>query len=228
MALARWKDLCLDAADPPALAAFWGMVLGRTVEVGEDGDASLAGERPEQRVWIDRVPEPKVVKNRVHLDLVLSSYAPLVRAGAHVVEDHETKRYRWTVLADPEGNELCAFPGDRDEPSALVVDALDAVAMAAWWADVLGATQTEAPDGTLRWLTDVPGLPWDVWKFVVVDEPKTVKNRWHWDVVCDDVDALVSRGVVTLRTPDGEVDWHVLADPEGNEFCSFLPAEPSS
>jgi len=228
MALVRWKDLCLDAADPPALAAFWGMVLGRTVEVRDDGDAALAGERPDDRVWIDRVPEPKTVKNRVHLDLVLPSYAPLVQAGARVVDDHENARYRWTVLADPEDNELCVFPGDRDEPSALVVDGLDGIAMAAWWADVLGSTQAEAPDGSLRWLRDVPGLPWDAWKFVVVAEPKTVKNRWHWDVVCDDVGALVARGAVTLREPDDEVDWHVLTDPEGNEFCCFLPAEPRS
>ena len=71
--------------------------------------------------------------------------------------------------------------------------------MAAWWADVLGATLSPGPEGSKRWLRDVPGLPFDVWKFVQVPEPKTVKNRWHWDVVCDDVDALRRQGRDVLR-----------------------------
>jgi len=228
MALARWKDLCTDVRDAPRVAQFWAPVLRLEVEVLDGSNAVLRGDVRERTVWFDTVLEPKHGKNRVHLDLVLPTYAPLVEAGAQVLEDHETTRYRWTVLADPEGNELCVFPGGRDEPTALVVDALDAVGLAAWWAEVLGARPTAAPDDTPRWLTEVPGLPWDVWKFVVVEDPKTVKNRWHWDVVCEDVDALVAHGATVLRAPDDEVDWHVLADPEGNEFCAFLPAEPSS
>lgn len=228
MTPARWKDLCPDANDARVSATFWGDALGLVMEVDEEGDAVLAGERPEQRMWFNTVPEPKTVKNRVHLDLVLPSYAPLVDAGARVVSHHENALYRWTVLTDPVGNELCVFPGDRGEPTALVVDATDAVGLAAWWGDVLGARPTEAPDGTPRWLADVQGLPFDVWKFVPVADAKTVKNRWHWDVVCGDPGQLVSRGAEVLREPDDEVDWHVLADPEGNEFCSFLPAEPSS
>jgi hypothetical protein len=51
----------------------------------------------------------------------------------------------------------------------------------------------------------------------------SVKNRLHWDVICDDVTALVGRGCTILREPDTEVRWHVLADPAGNEFCVFAP-----
>ena len=102
-----------------------------------------------------------------------------------------------------------------------MVDAGDEEALAAWWADVLGARLAPGPEGRLRWLRDVPGLPFDVWKVVAVPEPKTVKNRWHWDVVCDDVDALLDSGATLLRRPDDDIDWHVLADPEGNEFCVF-------
>jgi hypothetical protein len=154
---------------------------------------------------------------------VLPSYAPLVEAGARVVDEHQTNTYWWTVLADPEDNELCVFGEDQRAPSALVVDAGDPPGIAAWWADVLGARPAVAPDGTPRWLADVPGLPFDVWKFVGVDEPKTVKNRWHWDVTCGDVDQLVARGARLLREPDDVIGWHVLADPEGNEFCAFAP-----
>jgi hypothetical protein len=224
MARARWKDLVVDARQPGVVGAFWGEVLGLTLEVHDEGDAVLRGEQPGQTIWINRVPEPKQVKNRVHLDLVRDAYGPLVADGARVVDDHETSAYRWTVLADVEGNELCVFPGDRGEPTALVVDAADPVAQAAWWADVLGAEVTDGPDGAPRWVTDVTGLPWDVWKFVGVEDPKSVKNRWHWDVVTDDVDGLVARGATVVRRRDDEVDWDVLADPEGNEFCAFLPA----
>jgi hypothetical protein len=45
----------------------------------------------------------------------------------------------------------------------------------------------------------------------------------HWDLVCPDVAELVARGATVLRVPDDEINWHVLADPEGNEFCAFAP-----
>jgi hypothetical protein len=53
------------------------------------------------------VPEPKQVKNRVHLDIYGDADA-LMRRGAILVAHHE----RWTILADPEGNEFCVFPED--------------------------------------------------------------------------------------------------------------------
>ena len=105
----------------------------------------------------------------------------------------------WIVVDDPDGAELCVFDSAQGEPSALVVDSVDAVAQARWWADVLHAEIVPAPDGAPRWLAGVSGLPFEVWKFVPVPEPKTVKNRLHWDVVCQDVDALVARGATVLR-----------------------------
>ncbi len=64
-------------------------------------------------------------------------------------------------------------------------------------------------------------LPFDYLCFVAVPEPKVAKNRIHWDVVAPDVSALVAAGARILREPDDDVFWHVLADPEGNEFCAF-------
>jgi predicted enzyme related to lactoylglutathione lyase len=59
-----------------------------------------------------------------------------------------------------------------------------------------------------------------------VDEPKTVKNRMHLDLLVDDLDQEVrrieslgaTRFTGTARREFGQT-WHVLADPEGNEFC---------
>ena len=221
MGLAQWKDLCIDAADPVRLGAFWAAALDLEVQPLADGDAVLRGDAPGQTVWVNRVPEPKTVKHRVHLDLSLPSVQPLLDAGARVIGDEPGDG--WLVLADPEGGELCVFP--TDDPSALVIDSARTEIDAAWWADVLGGRTVTAPGGLRRWIADVPGLPFDVIKLVGVPEPKTVKNRIHWDVTCDDVAGLVARGARVLRQPDDEVSWHVLADPAGNEFCAFPPGE---
>jgi catechol 2,3-dioxygenase-like lactoylglutathione lyase family enzyme/predicted enzyme related to lactoylglutathione lyase len=222
MPLARWKDLCFDATDMAVAADFWAPVLGLAAErhPRRSTVTRLGSERPEETTWVNEVPEPKTVKNRVHLDLVRPDVDTLVAAGAAVLHE-PSPGWEWHVLADPEGNEFCVFAPAPDEPTALVADAVDEEASAAWWADVLGATLSPGPEGHPRWLRDVPGLPYDVWKFVGVPDVKTVKNRWHWDVVCDDLDALVRKGATLLRGPDDDISWHVLADPEGNEFCAM-------
>jgi hypothetical protein len=57
--------------------------------------------------------------------------------------------------------------------------------------------------------------------FTRVPEPKTVKNRIHWDVNVTDLQPLLDAGAILLRPKGDEIGWHVLADPEGNEFCAF-------
>ena len=223
-ALARWKDLCLDAGRTQVALDFWSRVLDLEPELQKGGDGVLRGNPDERWLWINRVPEPKTVKNRVHLDLVRPDLAPLLALGAVVTmgPGPQGTGGPWSVLTDPEGNELCVFP--PGEPTALVADSPDPVAIAGWWAGVLGADAGPAGvdrDGEPRWLREVDGLTYDVWKFVGVQDPKVVKNRMHWDVTCDDIPALVERGARVLRVPDEDVRWHVMADPDGNEFCAF-------
>ena len=59
--------------------------------------------------------------------------------------------------------------------------------------------------------------------FNEVAEEKTVKNRVHLDVWLPGtaVEPLVGLGAQVLRGPDEDIDWWVVADPEGNEFCAF-------
>ncbi len=65
-----------------------------------------------RRILFQAVPEPKVVKNRVHLDLLVGPEAHdaeverLVGLGATVKGVHEGDEGRWTLLTDPEGNEF--------------------------------------------------------------------------------------------------------------------------
>jgi predicted enzyme related to lactoylglutathione lyase len=63
---------------------------------------------------LQRVPEPKQSKNRMHLDLGVSDGQAevdrIVGLGATVLSrDHAEVGYRWTVLQDPEENEFCVF-----------------------------------------------------------------------------------------------------------------------
>ena len=66
-----------------------------------------------------------------------------------------------------------------------------------------------AGQGPLIWIIPVP-------------EPKSVKNRMHLDVFGDKAE-LLSLGATLVRARDEEIDWDLLADPEGNEFCVFAP-----
>jgi hypothetical protein len=228
MAIARYKDLCIDAALDERLGRFWAATLGLRFE--SDGRAgTLVGDLPEQRVWMNDVPEPKTAKNRVHLDVHTAAVDDLVALGAEVLEPAEEYDRPWTVLADPEGGEFCAFVR---EPASLpqyrlyelVIDSVEPRAIASWWAAVFGvAVQSDEAKGYC-WLIDIPGLPFDSWDFVPVPEPKTVKNRVHWDVTVDSVDDLREAGATVLRLPDEEISWTVCADPEGNEFCAFTPS----
>jgi Glyoxalase-like domain len=218
VAIARFKDLCLDAGDPGRLGPFWAAVLGRTWQPRDDGDGLLTGPTPRHAIWVNRVPEPKTVGHRVHFDIYARDLADLEALGAAIVERHP----RWTVMADPEGGEFCAFlrpevPAERLH--GLAVHCADPHAQARWWAEVYGVSVT-ANDGWFT-LAGIPGMPILTMDFDQVPEPKTVKNRIHWDVTVPAVAPLVQAGAVVLREPDGDIGWHVLADPEGNEFCAF-------
>ena len=77
-------------------------------------------------VSLQRVPEPRVGKNRVHLDLNgnrATEVPRLVSLGARVIEEHEVPGTAWTVLADPEGNVFCV--GEDDEEMSVVRPTLE-------------------------------------------------------------------------------------------------------
>ena len=224
MALARFKDLCMDATDPARLGEFWAKVLGRSWEPDGDGDGEglLRGPTGRHTIWISRVPEPKTVKHRVHLDIYARRLADLETLGSTVVRPAGDDR-TWTVMADPEGGEYCAFLRD-DLPAerlhGLVVDSADPAAQAEWWGAVYGASVAHNPRG-FSTLENVPGMPILTMDFDSVPEPKTAKNRIHWDVTVPALQPLIDAGATVLARPNEHARWHVLADPEGNEFCAF-------
>ncbi|MBC3191476.1 VOC family protein [Pseudonocardia sp. C8] len=130
-------QIAFDAADPHALARFWAAALGYEVEdhtalienllaaghltadeVLSDGDRKSFRDvttcrGPGPRVFVQRVPEPKTAKNRVHLDLQVGPEAAqaevdrLVGLGAEVLWTTSDRGPVTVTLRDPEGNEFC-------------------------------------------------------------------------------------------------------------------------
>ena len=219
-----FRDLCFDTVRPEVTGPYWAGVLGRELVVHEDGDAHLAGADRHETVWLNRVPEVQHVKNRVHLDVRLPDDT-LLPAGSALLRAAGGDT-RWRVLADPDGLQWCAFgprEGAGPGPFELVVDSADPLAIASWWAARFGVPVHQREGAPHVWLEDVPSFPYPYWVFAPVPEPKTAKNRVHWDVDLADaaVDDLLGAGAVLLRAQDDEIGWTVLADPEGNEFCVF-------
>jgi hypothetical protein len=202
---------------------FWAGTLGLEPVPDDGGTLDLVGPTEEHRVWINKVPEPVTVKQRVHLDVHAASVEDVLALGATPLD---TESFRWKVLRDPECGELCVF--EREEVPVyrlyeIGVDSVDPVAMAQWWHDVLGGELGRNEDEGWAWVEKLPRVPFESIVFNAVPEPKTVKNRIHWDVWSTDLRGLLDRGATLVRDPDDDIDWHVLADPEGNEFCVFSP-----
>jgi predicted enzyme related to lactoylglutathione lyase len=229
-----------DCADPLRVATFWGAALGFSLDVDpndpeDDGVLLVDPSKRTRGVYFQSVPEPKVVKNRVHLDLrppsaMLEEVERLQDLGAsrfrYVDEGHGS----WTVMRDPEGNEFCVLRGSgeggkRARPGidSLVVDADDWRLVAAFWIEALGYHELEAGTSGIEIVGDRDGDP--MLSFVHVPEPKTVKNRIHLDVrptgtMAEEVDRMRGLGA-TVRgfIEEGGSFWTQMRDPEGNEFC---------
>lgn len=116
---ARPRNVTFDCADPYRLAGFWTRVTGYQEDPDnknqpDDPEALLVAPDRQFNLLFIGVPEPKTVKNRVHLDLVPTDrtrdqeVARLLELGATLVGDHRRPDGTgWVVLADPEGNEFC-------------------------------------------------------------------------------------------------------------------------
>jgi hypothetical protein len=225
MSLVTFKDLCIDVNNSRPASEFWARTLGLELTGFDDSpdEFKLVGPTRQHTVWPNVVPEPHEAKNRVHIDVAAASLEPF----SDLRRLSEPGQFRWTVFADPEDNEFCVFVVD-DVPDyklkAVVVDCADPRTAATWWQGVLGGTLGSKEEHDWHWITDVDGVPFEGFDFVPVPEPKTVKNRVHWDVALNEgvaVGDLEAAGASVLRLPDDEIRWTIMADPEGNEFCVF-------
>lgn len=116
----------IDCADPDRLRRFWAVLLELEPDMSPAPPAyrCLLGRDGAPGICFQRVPEPKTVKNRVHLDIVVTDLEVATarieelggrRRGQH--RDYHENGWRWRVMADPEGNEFCLVP-PSDESSS--------------------------------------------------------------------------------------------------------------
>jgi hypothetical protein len=116
------RDIVIDCRGAPSLARFWASVIdgyavraydeaeiARLASLGltPESDPNVAVDGPGPTLFFQEVPEPKVAKNRLHLDIEVGDrpveVERLIAKGATVFAQFDS----WTVLQDPEGNEFC-------------------------------------------------------------------------------------------------------------------------
>ena len=111
----RFREVVVDCHDPRALARFWAGFTGYQLRTNHEDWATIGPEDGSMIIGFQKVPEPKIAKNRVHLDF----WATDEEATAREIEAMGATR-RWisedpddpfVVLADPEGNEFCIIRG---------------------------------------------------------------------------------------------------------------------
>jgi Glyoxalase-like domain len=241
----RLVQIAMNAQDDAAVGRFWAEALGWGMASEEPGVTNLEPQGfayPDPvAVCIDviRVPEPKTVKNRVHVDLATTSaahqaalVARLLGLGA-TLADVGQGDVPWTVLADPEGSEFCVLEPrpvylDTGPIAAVVADCADPWAMARFWGEAMDWTVHKVT-GDYAALRSAGGVG-PYLEFVRTPDVKTVKNRVHLDLrpyPGDDQAAEVARlralGATDIDVGQGDVPWTCLADPEGNEFDVLTP-----
>jgi predicted enzyme related to lactoylglutathione lyase len=120
--VSSFRNITVDCTDAQALAGFWATVLGWQVFSDDDAEVLVAPSFPHvgsgPTMLFIPVPEPRTVKNRMHVDLQPTSgtrddeVRRLIGLGATVVEDHRDPDGRgWVWMADPEGNDFCVERG---------------------------------------------------------------------------------------------------------------------
>jgi predicted enzyme related to lactoylglutathione lyase len=117
----RIDTLTFDCADVMRIARFWTGALGWELDPESEPDGALVRDPAGASggLFFQPVPEPKVAKNRLHIDLrpsdsMAAEVERLEGLGATVVGRVDEEGSFWTVMRDPEGNELCVLRGPED------------------------------------------------------------------------------------------------------------------
>src|SRR3954467_14395925 len=194
----RLVQINMKARDDSALGSFWAEALGWSVSSEGPGVTNL---EPKGFVYPDPVavcidlvvsPEPKTVKNRVHVDLATTSAAHQAELVARLKDLGATPAdvgqgdVPWTVMADPEGNEFCVLEPreiyrDAGPVAAVVVDCADPRAMARFWDEAMDWSLHEVTDDHAVWRSARDVGPY--LEFLRTPDVKAVWNRIHLDLV---------------------------------------------
>ncbi len=107
-------NVVVDCADQDVVVPFWEAALGWTSQQVNEQFVELRAPADEAigfDILFQKVSEPKVAKNRAHIDFdaadMEAEVARLVELGGRKVAEHSLGAFRWTIVTDPEGNEFC-------------------------------------------------------------------------------------------------------------------------
>jgi hypothetical protein len=103
-------EIVVDTSDAVGISTWWADVLGaeRRDHGNDYSYLQPVPGAPFQSLVFVPVPEPKTAKNRIHIDVTTPDVQLLVDAGARLLRAPDAQ-ISWSVLADPDGNEFCAF-----------------------------------------------------------------------------------------------------------------------
>ena len=114
--MSRSIALVLDCYDPPSLAEFWAEAMGYTIRGGTPNGQYVMlkpseGDGP--KLLLQKVPEEKHVKNRMHIDVhvpdIEGEAERLEKLGAARLDPEPVTEFdtAWIRMSDPQGNEFC-------------------------------------------------------------------------------------------------------------------------
>ena len=232
----RLDTLCVDANDPPALAAFWAGVLRWDLSPEAGPPTLLPDADVGFRISFWPTTEPKRLPNQMHVDLTSASeeqqaetVARALALGARHLEDGPPNEEGHVALVDPEGNEFCVIEAGNSFLAgcgflgALASDGTAEVGR--FWSRVLGwplvwdqdeETAVQSPTGGPKITWGGPPL-----------DPRPPRNRLRFELApaagCSqevEVERLVSLGATRLEASGltGQPGRVAMADPDGNEF----------
>jgi predicted enzyme related to lactoylglutathione lyase len=229
--------LTFDAHQPAELARFWAGLLRR--EIDGDGLTVLPDDDTGFRLRFASSEEEKVGQNQMHVDLTSTSLedqaetvARALALGGRHLDIGQDPDDGHVVLADPEGNELCVIEPGNDFLAGcgfLGCVASDGTRQVGqFWSEALGwplvwdqddETAIQSPRGGSKISWGGPPVA-----------PKHGKNRLHLDLAPApggdqqaEVDRLLGLGATRADIGQGDVEWSVLADPDGHEFGLLPP-----
>jgi len=109
--MATLAAITIDCNDATRLALFWAAALDGYMT--DETNHMLKPTAVGPVIYFQEVPEPKSVKNRVHIDIATKDpkgdIFRLERLGAKVQQEVEEGGHQWVVMNDPEGNEFCVI-----------------------------------------------------------------------------------------------------------------------
>ena len=110
----RINNVGIDCNDLRAMTEFWQAVTGYETDSSGNGYVYLKAADGSFGLFMQKVPEARSEKNRLHLDIAVDDVDVAVKEvtglGAREVARHGKEGEQWSVLADPEGNQFCLVP----------------------------------------------------------------------------------------------------------------------